>query len=262
MQSAKPTNTSWESVGDWYGESVGDQGHFFHQELIFPWLKKNWLISAESKVLDLGCGQGVLGRTVCEQSEYVGVDVSAALIRQANQLNKLSKHHFLCQDVTQPLVSQKDNWLQKNSFSHAAMILCAQNMENLSGAIKNAAEYLTVGGKLVMVLNHPCFRIPRQSSSAIDAGSKLQYRRINRYLSPLAIPITAHPGSGSRSPMTWSFHQPISYYAQALSASGFVISSMDELVSPKISQGKAAKMENRSRNEFPLFLVILAEKRE
>src|SRR5262249_49920639 len=110
------------------------------------------------------------------------------------------------------------------------------------------------------VLNHPCFRIPRQSSWQVDSEKKIQYRRLDRYLSPMQIPINAHPSKGERSATTLSFHHPLSAYSQWLRDAGFVISCMEEWCSDKVSTGSAAKMENRSRAEFPLFLTLLSQK--
>ena len=126
--------------------------------------------------------------------------------------------------------------------------------------IEQTAKHLQLNGTFVIVLNHPAFRIPRQSSWGIDEQNKLQYRKINRYLSPLKIPITAHPGQ-KQSALTWSFHNPISYYISLLTHHGFVVDAFEEWASDKESQkGKTGKMENRSRAEIPLFLAIRARK--
>jgi hypothetical protein len=112
----------------------------------------------------------------------------------------------------------------------------------------------------VIVLNHPCFRIPRQSSWKVDLENNTQFRRIDRYMSPMKIPIQAHPSKGASSASTLSFHYPLSAYIQWLNACGFVLESMEEWCSDKTSIGKNAKMENRCREEFPLFLALKAKK--
>ena len=201
-------------------------------------------------LLDLGCGQGVLASRIPKDVKYVGVDAAASLIDFAKKQDKNPKHSYYLGDVTKPLpIAEK--------FSHAAIVLALQNMEEPALAIKNAAEHLSEEGELVIVLNHPAFRIPRQSSWGIDEGSKIQYRRENIYMSALKIPITMHPGEKS-GPTTWSFHRPLSTYTKILSDNGFVIEIIEEWTSDKESVGKAGKMENRSRAEFPLFLAIRA----
>jgi hypothetical protein len=46
--------------------------------------------------------------------------------------------------------------------------------------VASAAWALQPGGRLVLLLTHPCFRIPRQSNWDWDQGSRLRYRRVDR----------------------------------------------------------------------------------
>lgn len=241
--------TSWGKVAKWYDKIVGDSGHYYHEHIILPNLRKLITIKPNEHVLDLGCGQGVYERTLPRDVHYTGIDISPELIQQATKLSISKIHQFFVADATQPLP------ITAQSYDHAASILALQNLQDAASAIANLAQSLKKGGDLVIVLNHPCFRIPRQSSWETDPQNKLEYRRVNRYLSPLEIPINAHPGV-KNSPVTWSFHQPISYYVNALSDAGCAVTRMEELVSDKASTGKAAKAENRARAEFPLFLAI------
>jgi hypothetical protein len=94
----------------------------------------------------------------------------------------------------------------------------------------------------------------------VDEQQKLQYRRIDRYMSSMEIPIQMEPGKGKGSQTTYSFHHPLTKYSHWLKEAGFVIELIDEWCSDKMSQGKTAKMENRSREEIPLFMVISARK--
>jgi hypothetical protein len=125
---------------------------------------------------------------------------------------------------------------------------------------QNAAAHLMPQGKLVLVLNHPCFRIPRQSGWIIDEKKQLQSRRIDRYMTPLEIPIFTRPSQQECSASSPSYHLSLSAYSQALLKSGFCIDLIEEWCSDKKSTGKAARRENRARQEFPLFLCIVARK--
>ncbi len=247
--------SSWEDVNKWYNGQVGEEGHYYHKQLILPALQPHLSGEGDLSLLDLGCGQGILARTLPPTFSYVGIDGSPSLIQSAKAISKNPKHQFLFADATKKLP------LTKRDFSHAAIVLALQNMEHQDKAIENAASHLRAGGKLMIVLNHPCFRIPRQSSWGIDEQKKLQYRRIERYMSPLKIPIQMHPGKKEQSEQTWSFHHPLADYTRWLKNAGMAIEEIQELCSDKESTGKAAKMENRSRAEFPLFLVIFATKK-
>ncbi len=239
--------TSWESSHKWYDCLVGEKGHYYHEHVVLPKTLKLLNLQSGDSLLDLGCGQGVLSRRIPAKVDYHGFDISPSLIQEAQ---KKSDHKFDIADITKPLPLKKE-------FSHAALILVLQNLENHQKAFENAAHHLKPGGHLVIVMNHPCFRVPRQSSWGIDESKKLQYRRIDRYMEPLKVPIQTHPGQSDKSPQTWSFHHPLSTYIEGLAKTGFVVEKLEEWLSDKLSTGSKAKMENRSRLEFPLFLSLL-----
>lgn len=249
MFKQSPKNTSWSPVAKWYGGIVGESGHYFHEHVILPGIKRLQEIKGGESVLDVGCGQGVFARTLPHNVEYTGVDYSKDLIVEAKKLTKNSKQVYYVADATKGLP------VPESSFDHAVCILALQNMKDGAAAISNIGTSLKLGGDFVLVINHPSFRIPRQSSWGKDESNKLEYRRVNRYLSPLEIPINAHPGL-SDSPLTWTYHSPLEYFVKAMKSAGLVITDLEEWTSDKVSVGKAAKSENRARAEFPLFMAI------
>jgi ubiquinone/menaquinone biosynthesis C-methylase UbiE len=241
---------NWDSSEPWYTSCVGEKGHYYHQAVVLP--NSLRLLGKTGSLLDLGCGQGVLARHLGENVEYCGVDLSKSLIASAK---KMTKHgQFFVGDVTDKIP------VEKRDFDRAAFILCLQNMENGQGAIHTAAHHLKKGGKLLIVLNHPCFRIPRQSSWGVDEQMKLQYRRINTYMSAQKIPIQTNPSKQEMSESTFSYHHSLSDYFQMLAKEKFVVAQLEEWCSDKKSEGSRAKMEDRARKEIPLFMAILAVK--
>lgn len=246
-------STSWQKVSGQYTKTVGLSGHYYHQHVILPSSLRLLNLNKDSSLLDLACGQGVLGRQINSQTEYYGLDASPALVKFAKKNDPSPKHQYLLADI------QKALPLKKTDFSHAVIILALQNLAQPDLVIKNATAHLRPGGQLLLVLNHPAFRIPRQSSWGIDPQNKLQYRRLNHYFSPLKIPINMTPGE-KRGSFTWSFHFPLQSYFKFLRQTGLVVLDLEEWLSDKESVGRAAKTENRGRSEFPLFLAILAQK--
>jgi len=251
--------TSWQSSGRWYDTIVGKKGHHYHQTIIIPKSLKLLAIenSSKSALLDLACGQGVLSRHLPNQTIYTGLDAAKDLIRSADQYKHPKNHEFIHADVT------KELHLKKQDYTHASIILALQNIQEPVKVFKNAHSHLCSQGKFLIILNHPCFRIPRQSSWQIDPNTKIRYRRMDCYMSSMQIPIQTHPSQGKNSPTTWSFHHPLSQYFAWLNETGFSILNVEEWCSDKTSEGKgiAAKMENKSRQEIPLFMAILASKK-
>ncbi len=241
---------NWDASEKWYSFCIGERGHYYHQSVILPNAMR--LLGKFSSLLDLGCGQGVLARRMPPKVEYVGIDQSKALVASAKKLTP--KAQFFVGDVSKKLPIEKTN------FDRTAFILSLQNMENGKEAILRASQHLISDGKLLIVLNHPCFRIPRQSSWGIDEAKKWQYRRVDSYMSHREIPIQIQPGKGEKSAVTYSYHHPLSEICSWLQKGQFRIEMLEEWCSDKKSTGTKSKMEDRSRKEFPLFLAILAVK--
>lgn len=249
-------DTGWENVDQWYDQIVGSEGHYYHRHIVLPKLLKLLDLShfPDASLLDLACGQGILARHIPQGLYYQGVDLSPSLIQAAKKTGKKDQH-FQIGDICKQLP------IEKKDFSHAAIVLALQNLAYPENALKVAADHLKAGGLLAIVLNHPCFRIPRQSSWGVDESKKIQYRRLDRYLTPLTIPIQMNPGK-KESQSTLSFHHSMGDISRFLANAGFVTLIMEEWISDKQSSGKKAKMENRARTEFPLFLTFLAQKIE
>ncbi len=252
---AKPSS-SWEPVEKWYKGTVGEDGHYYHQQIVLPGVMRLLALNPQKNhsLLDIACGSGVLARQLSKDIEYTGVDISPSLVKSAVSMDKNPKHQYIVADATKPIP------VKKRDFTHAAIVLAIQNMEEPRQAFANISQHLAPQGCLVIAMNHPCFRIPRQSSWKVDEQQKVQYRRIDRYSSPLNIPIQASPSKGAESATTWSYHFPLADYSKWLFETGFAIELIEEWHSDKVSTGGAAKMENRSRLEFPLFLAIRAIK--
>ncbi len=246
--------TSWANSKRWYDELVGQEGHYYHREVILPNLLRLISEGAPKSLIDLACGQGILSRHLPKQVDYLGLDVAANLIAQAKEYAKKNpKQQFAVHDITLPYETPQ-------LFDCATILLALQNVSDPAGVLALAADYLKPGGRLVLVVNHPCFRIPRQSSWGIDELKKCQYRRLDRYMSPMEVPIQMQPGKGEKSTMTYSYHHPLQSYVKWLSEAGCAVVRLEEWCSNKKSTGAHATMENRARAEFPLFLTLVAEK--
>ena len=244
---------SWESVADWYDKLQQKEGDWTHK-LIFPFLLKAIVPQKDApiSILELGCGQGVFARMLpAKKISYVGVDIAPTLVQKARGYKYKFPATFSVQDVTKPFDLHKQ-------FDRILFLLSFQNMKETEIALAQAKKHLAPGGRLVLLINHPCFRIPRQTSWGIDTPKKIQNRRVDRYMTPMEIPIDMHPGDKDKTALLSSFHMPLSALTKQLFEAGFTIQWIDEICSDKESAGAHAKMENRARDEFPLFLMLVA----
>lgn len=258
---AAAASTSWENVAEWYGTHLSAPGTY-QTEVVWPGAMRLLGVGAGKSFIDVACGEGTFAQMISKQGgSVVGIDASPTLIRQA-QMKKLRNADFVVGDASR-FAHQFDGsqkGFSKRMFDGAAMILAAQNIEDLNAAFAHTSKVLVKGAPFVIVLNHPAFRVPRQSSWGFEDDRKLMYRRVDSYLTENAIPMIMNPGS-SNSVKTTSFHRPISSYISMLAANGFAVDAMEEWISHKEStSGPRAKAENRSRKEIPMFLAIRGRK--
>lgn len=255
-QESTPNDTSWNNVAKWYDTFVGDVGGKFHQDLIVPLVDEMLALKPDLSILDLGCGQGFYSRhlvSLNKQLNIVGIDKSSELIKIAKQRGDKGIK-YLSADATNLEV------IKDMGFDRIICILAIQNMDPLEKVFSWCNRLLNKGGQLVIVTTHPAFRIPRQSGWGIDEGRKLQYRRVDSYMSVMKIPIIAHPGQQNKI-ATWTFHRPLEKYVEELSTHGFVIDKLKEVISNKKSEkGKFSKAEDTARLEIPMFIAIRALK--
>jgi hypothetical protein len=139
----------------------------------------------------------------------------------------------------------------------AKVELSIQDIDPLEDALASAAGALRGGGRVVLLMTHPCFRIPRQSGWGWDAGRQLRFRRVDSYLGRLAVPMKAHAGGGA----TRSYHRPLAAYVNGLAACGLYVDRVCEIPRPSDAPGPHARAERRASEEIPLFLGLRAVKR-
>lgn len=245
--------TTWGNVAGWYDELLSGEDTY-QTKVILPNILR-LLEPQGKKVIDIACGQGFFSRALAEVgAQVVGVDISPNLIAIA-QKNKSQNLRFEVLPA-HSMISVSDE-----SFDGAVLILAVQNIKEMAETFREAARVLVRGGKFIIVLNHPCFRIPKESQWCFDEEKAVQYRRIEKYNSSFSTEIDMNPSEKADSIKTLSFHRPLQDYFKALSSAGFVVTGLEEWISHKKSEnGPRARAENQARKEFPLFLTIVAEK--
>lgn len=181
----------------------------------------------QQRVLDVGCGQGVLAEAIVRcGAHYTGIDVSGTLVRKAiARHGKTANSRFPHCDASVP-----SRYAKHGPFDLAV---------------------LRPRGRIVIVMTHPCFRIPRMSGWGIDPGRKLVYRRVDGYLSSRKIPIRLH---GRHVAKTFSYHRPLSEYSRELARAGFSIDALEERTVTVEQQRKIAiRGPSRHNEDIPVY---------
>jgi SAM-dependent methyltransferase len=251
-----PPRTSWDPVADWYSGWVGKDGSKHHRKLVIPVVLELLDPQPGTRILELGAGHGVLVPYIAKAgAKYTGVDVSEKLLRLARKYHG-HQGKFVLGDARR---LAKLPGLHPAEFDAVVFMLSLQDMEPLQPVLNSASWALKPGGSLVLLMTHPCFRVPRQSGWGWAEKRKLQYRRIDRYLTPLRVPMHAYPGK--KAGVTLSFHRPLSEYINCLATCGLLLDRMKEIPTYKVHTAVAhAKAKDLADQEIPLFLGLRARK--
>src|SRR5258706_5496891 len=213
--------TDWGNVADWYDQLVGESGSEYHREVVLPGVLRLLALKPGEKAIDIACGQGVLCRILHERGvEATGVDAARELIAAARERGPAE---IRCEVGD----ARELDCLPEGHFDAAACVLAVQNIHPLQPVFASVARLLREGGHLVIVMMHPAFRGPKETSWGWDEGKKVQYRRVDRYLLPRKTPIVAHPGAAP-DVYTWSFHKPLESYVKALRPGGLLVDALEE----------------------------------
>lgn len=257
-------DTSWDHVAAWYDKLVGEGKSDHHENVIIPGTMRLVRPRRGMRLLDVACGEGLLGRRLSELGVgIVGVDASARLVEAARRAVRRGPHgatdaRFEVGDARR--IGEVAAELELGEFDAATCIMALMNIEPLEPVLRGIASVLRPGGAFIAVILHPAFRAPGQTAWGWEKPGQRgkQFRRVHGYLSLGQTEITMNPGRaahGAERIATWTFHRPIQHYVKALAAAGLMIEALEEWPSLRRSQaGPHAKEENRARKEIPMFL--------
>lgn len=248
-------STSWERVSPWYKRHLS-QGDTLQRSVVIPGVLDLLAEVSHGEHLDIACGEGTFAQAFTEafpHRAFVGIDAAPTLISYAKRKH-LPKTTFFIDDA------RELRSIASRLFTSASCILALQNIDTPHKVFARASRLLEPNALFVLVLNHPHYRQPKQSSWGWDEDHRVQYRRIDRYLTPYVAPIVAHPGKDA-AVATPSFHWPLADLVRMASSAGLLVEALDEWVSPAVSDsGPRAKAENIARQEIPLFLAMVVRK--
>ncbi len=263
----KKARTDWGHVAKWYDKHLEDDDTY-HAKVILPNLTRLLGDLKDKVILDLACGQGYFAEHWSRNAKnIIGIDLGLGLIKLAEENKKRNKIKNI-----EYYVSPADNleMIKDNTLDKITCVLALQNIEEVAGVFKECERVLKKGGRMYIVISHPSYRNPRNTHWVWDEEKKIQYRRIDEYISESKAKIDMNPGASNSNRNsgdnidaahtknhTWSFHRPLQYYFKAINKAGLCVGRLEEWVSYKESQkGPRQIAEDKSRKEIPMFMMI------
>ncbi len=236
----------WDAHATWWQREFTDGADPEYVEQILP-LARHWL-AGHRRVLDLGCGEGQLGRLVGADGAPAVVGVDRAWNQIVEAVARGGGVHCVQGDAAAlPLADR--------SFDAVVASLVLEHLEDLDGAVAEVARVLGPGGRFVLFLNHPFVQTP--GSGWIDdqvVDPPEQYWRVGPYL------VEDHRYEEVDRGVRIGFHhRPLGRYVNALADVGLGIVHMLEPAPPPGFVARAPEYD--AVTELPRLLVLILEKR-
>jgi SAM-dependent methyltransferase len=205
---------AWEAEADnwvaWARKPGHDSYWQFHRDRFLQLLPP-----PAGLTLDVGCGEGRLPRDLKKRGyQVVGVDASSTLIAYAREADPDGDYR-VADAASLPLSDE--------SITLVTAFLSLHDIEDMPGAIAEAARALKRGGRIFMAIVHPINSAGKFESRAPDAAFVIR----GSYLEPGPY-VDVVERDGMRMTFT-SEHRPIQSYADASTDSGLLIERLVEV---------------------------------
>jgi SAM-dependent methyltransferase len=191
--------------------------------------------------LDVGCGEGRLSRDLKGLGHtVVGLDASATLVAAAREADP---------DIEVQLGDAAHLPFADGYADLVVLFMSLQDMDDASGAIREAARVLEPGGHLCLAVVHPfssagMFEAREADSPFVVRGTYLERFRYRDVIDRKGYSMTFE-----------SEHRPIGWYVDALAGAGLLVEQLRETPVPESAIEEPAK---RRWQRLPMFLHVRA----
>jgi len=243
MEPAQKTfNADWErEARNWiaWARTPGHDSYWAFSPAFFE------IVPAPGRAtLEIGCGEGRVARDLARRGHRVsGIDASPTLIEAAREADPDGDYRVADAGALPFDAGTFDLVVAYNSL---------MDIEDMAGAVREAARVLTDGGCLCICLLHPMASAGRFESRApeapfVIASSYLESRRIVEQFERDGLKITFH---------YWC--RPLEAYTRALEEAGLTLECLREPAQPPVAvDGNVVEARWR---RLPLFLFLRAVK--
>lgn len=224
------TRRLWDAKAAFWDAAMGE-GNALANDLIGPAVERLLAIHFGDRVLDAGCGNGVISRRLARLGAKVtGVALSARFLdlaraRSAERGDRIDHRLVDATDEAQLLA------LDEGSFDAIVSTMAMMDMPTTDPLLRAGKRLLAAGGRFVFAIQHPAFTsnavtLCSETVTLPDGREATRYSvRVSGYLhvsEGKAIGMIGEPGPH------WCFHRPLHELFGACFASGFVIDGLEE----------------------------------
>jgi SAM-dependent methyltransferase len=234
----------WDSEAGNWAHFTRTPGHDrAHKEINVPALL-DLLPDPGRRTLDLACGEGRLSRLLRDgRHNVVGADASPGMVRLA-ATHPGSAPVVLADATRLPFAD--------GAFDLVVAYMCLHDIDDMPGAVAEAARVLQPAGRLCVAIPHPVntagsFQGREATAPFVIAGSYLDRTPLTMVADRDGVRLTFH-----------SEHRPLQTYSEALAAAGLLTETIRELAA---HDDFIARHPDAGRwRRIPLFLHLRAIK--
>jgi SAM-dependent methyltransferase len=195
------------------------------------------------RTLELGCGEGRLCRDLKALGhDMVGVDLSPTLVAAAREADPAIEVH----EADAAALPFADG-----AFDCVVAFMSLQDVEDLRGAVSEAARVLERSGRLCVAIVHPLNSAGQFAGEEADSPFVID----GSYLDS-----SYYADDIERDGLALTFvsaHRPLETYADALADAGFLI---ERVLEPPVPEAAYKTERARRWTRIPLFLYVRAVK--
>lgn len=229
--SVAETQAIWDAKARFWDERMGD-GNDFHRTAVAPAAEALLAIERGERVLEVGCGNGVLSRRLAELGAIVtATDFSPVFLDLARQRSEGTPH---VDRITWGLLDATDpaalRGMTTEPFDAVVTTMTLQDLPDIAPLAAATPALLRPGGRFVAVIPHPCFNtvdaVRLTETREVDGRMQTAVGiRIIRYLTPVSSLGVGMPGEPR--PHHY-FERTISAYLAPWLAAGVVLDGLEE----------------------------------
>lgn len=233
-----PTTNTYDQWADDYAQSTIKQSpEAFHMslDLVIPRLLDVAGPVDGLAVLDAGCGEGIVSRSLIgTPKQVVGIDVAPRLLEYARIRDTTKGISYLAHNLSEPLPEYQ------GAFDLIISNLVLNDVPDYTGFLSTLSSLLTAQGRIVMSLNNPYSAVFREKvESYFDTGAVSEYKF---------------------APVTY-FHRTMEEYMRAFRQAGLLLRGLYDV---QMTEAMVAQLPERNRSfpwyslysRFPFIIIV------
>jgi 2-polyprenyl-3-methyl-5-hydroxy-6-metoxy-1,4-benzoquinol methylase len=221
----------WNQKAKFWDELHGDRGNAFHQTLVSPAVERLLNLQAGERVLDVGCGNGVLARRLSELGGKVkAVDFSAELIELAKARGGEIDYGVV--DATDEAALRE---LGEGQFEAIVCTMAMMDMPTLTPMFRAVKALLKTDGRFVFATMHPAFNSnnPVFVLERGDSNGQIYSNHTLKISEYLYLASSKGAGAPNEPNPHYYYHRPLHELLGEAFAAGLVMDGIEEPAFPR-----------------------------